>query len=99
MIALAVFLGYIAHLFSDSLTSAPVPWPWPFHIGPNRGRWFFLPQASRVKTGSPFETGVIKPVVMLLSVAAILVFTVLPAGSSLWHHHSSNINKVKTKIG
>jgi membrane-bound metal-dependent hydrolase YbcI (DUF457 family) len=95
LIAISVFLGYLAHLFSDSLTSAPVPWPWPMHWGPNRGRWFFLPKGLRVRTNSKFETEVIKPVVMLLSLAALVVFVALPAGSSLWKSNNQKIQQIK----
>jgi membrane-bound metal-dependent hydrolase YbcI (DUF457 family) len=98
LISFSVFLGYFAHLFSDSLTKVPVPWPWPFKIGPNEGRWFLAPAGFRVKTGSTFETHVIKPLVYLAAFGALLALTVLPAGQNWWQHRGQNVDHIKGQI-
>jgi membrane-bound metal-dependent hydrolase YbcI (DUF457 family) len=79
LIAVAVFLGYLSHLVSDSMTNVPIPWPWPLRIGPNDGRWFLLPQPLRITTGSFVETRMLRPLVTLLAVGASALLIGLPA--------------------
>lgn len=102
MISVAVFLGYIAHLYSDSLTRVPVPWPWPLKIGPNQGRWFLAPKGMRILTGGDFERVVVKPIVMLATLGALLFFTVLPAGQNIWQERQDDgkplIDKSKSDV-
>jgi hypothetical protein len=102
MISAAIFLGYIAHLYSDSLTRVPVPWPWPLKIGPNQGRWFLAPKGMRILTGGDFERVVVKPIVMLATLGALLFFTVLPAGQDVWQERKDDgkplIDKGKSDV-
>lgn len=85
LISISVFLGYIAHLYSDSLTRVPVPWPWPLKIGGQEGRWFFLPKGMRILTNGPIENGVVKPLVMVLAAAAVFAFTIWPPLNDFMH--------------
>lgn len=69
----AVFLGYLSHLFSDSLNQAPVPWLWPA-----KRRFFFLPKPLRIQVGGSTEW-LIRMLVVLLA-GIVSVFTVLVPG-------------------
>lgn len=77
----AVFWGYFAHLFLDSLTQAPVPWLWPF----SKKRFFLLPKQLRVKTGSHLEYKFVRPTIIVLFVAATAITIVIPLGREVYH--------------
>lgn len=62
LVMLAVFLGYLSHLVSDSLNQAPVPWLWPM-----KKRIFFLPKPLRIQVSSPTEW-LVRMVVILATV-------------------------------
>lgn len=65
LVMLAVFLGYLSHLVSDSLNQVPVPWFWPA-----KKKLFFLPKPFRIQVSSPGEWLVRMLVVLLLIVVA-----------------------------
>jgi membrane-bound metal-dependent hydrolase YbcI (DUF457 family) len=88
LIALSVFLGYLSHLVADSLNNRPVPWPWPLKII-NGGRWFLLPPGLRVTTGKKPEVELIRPIVIVLALAATFFFVLAPAGQGFIHGHKS----------
>jgi membrane-bound metal-dependent hydrolase YbcI (DUF457 family) len=93
VIATAVFVGYIAHLFSDSMTIQPVPWPWPLKIGGQQGRWWVIPvKTMRVRTGSDFEKHVIRRIVSAFAVLVFLGAVIVPPLVSSFNSQS------KTKI-
>lgn len=86
LVMLSVFWGYFAHLLTDSMTKVPVPWPWPF----SKRRLFVLPKGFRITTDSFVENRFIRPMMLVLAVAAFafnigvpLVQDVKAAGETL----------------
>jgi membrane-bound metal-dependent hydrolase YbcI (DUF457 family) len=80
LVMVSIFWGYLAHLFQDSLTQAPVPWLWPF----TKRKFFFLPKNLRIKTDSPFENHFVRPALFVLLVAALALNVVIPLATSTY---------------
>ena len=81
LVMVSIFWGYFAHLFQDSLTQAPVPWPWPF----SKKKLFFLPKNLRIKTDGHFEKVFVRPVIIVLLVTVCVITIVIPLGTSAYH--------------
>lgn len=77
LVMLSVFLGYLSHLFSDSLNQAPVPWLWPL-----KKRIFFLPKPLRIKVSSPTEW-LVRMLVILLAVVIGIGSILMPTVKAL----------------
>ena len=78
LVMLTVGLGYLSHLFSDSLTKVPIPFWWP--LRPLKKRSFFplMPKTMRVTTDSATENRLIRPVVVVLAVICYLALIGIP---------------------
>lgn len=94
LIALSVFFGYLSHLVADSCNNRPVPWPWPFKVI-NGGRWFLLPPGLRFTTGKRPEVELLRPIVIVLAVAATFFFVLAPAGQGFLRNNK-HISDYKT---
>lgn len=70
---LCTALGYGSHLVLDSLTGA-LPWGWPFA----RRRFSLAPAPLRIRTGSSFETWLVRPVLILVAAVAFLEVAGMP---------------------
>lgn len=77
LVMLAVFLGYLSHLFSDSLNQAPVPWFWPI-----KKRIFFLPKPLRIQVSSPTEW-LVRMIVILAAIVIAFGTIVAPTVKAL----------------
>lgn len=73
LVALCVVCGYLSHLLSDGVTSAPIRLFWPS----SRKVWI-APEGLRTTTGSPVERYVIRPFAVLAAVAVIVLQIGLP---------------------
>jgi len=87
LVMLSVFLGYLAHLLTDSMTKVPVPWPWPF----SKKRYHILPKGMRVTTDSFTENNMIRPLFFLLLIAVFVLNIGIPAGKDAF-------STVKTEV-
>lgn len=92
LVALCVFLGYLAHLLTDSMTKVPVPWPWPF----SKKRFFILPKPMRLTTGSDIEVYLVRPLIIVLFAAAFTWNIGIPLFSSVTNEVKEVITKEKS---
>lgn len=83
-VALAVGLGYLSHLATDSLNTVPVPWLWPF----TKRRFFFLPPGLRIRVESLAEW-LFRVLITLALIAALW----LAVGAPLLHHAEQAIGE------
>jgi inner membrane protein len=60
-VGLAFGLGYLSHVFADSMTVAGTPLLWP-----KKGRFHILPRALRFRTGGAVETLIFTVITMAL---------------------------------
>lgn len=93
LVMISVFWGYFAHLFSDSMTKVPVPWPWPF----SKKRFFLLPKGMRVTTDSSLETGIIRPIVMVMATAAIAINVIIPLGNEVFDRGKTEVQNIQER--
>jgi len=87
LVMLSVFLGYLAHLLTDSMTKVPVPWPWPF----SKKRYCILPKAFRITTDSFIENTLIRPLFCILLIAAFVWNIGVPLGKETFTDAKSSI--------
>ncbi len=94
MMMLFVFLGYMAHLVTDGLTRAPVPYLWPFV----KKGFFLLPKSLRIKTDGSFENNIVRPVTYLLLIAVLIMNVVLPIANDALNSTKSSNTKAASVI-
>lgn len=78
LVALCVACGYLSHLVSDGMTSAPIRLFWP-----SRRKVWIAPEGMRTTTGSPVERYVIQPFAVLAAIAVIVLQVGVPLRDQL----------------
>lgn len=93
LVSISVFLGYLSHLVTDSMTNVPVPWPWPF----SKKRILFLPKGLRITTDSFAENVLIRPLIWLALLVAIFFNIALPIGQEVFDKGKEAVTQEERK--
>jgi membrane-bound metal-dependent hydrolase YbcI (DUF457 family) len=90
LIMMSVFLGYMAHLVSDSMTNVPIPLLWPF----SSRRFFFpWPKFMRVTTDSGTEHHLVMPIVVIAATIFYVALIGIPLVSGVVKEGRDVLNK------
>ncbi len=89
LVSISVFLGYLSHLITDSMTNVPVPWPWPF----SKKRISILPKGVRITTDSFAENFLIRPLILVLLVVALIFNVIIPIVEQVTGTESGAVTK------
>lgn len=90
LVMLCVGLGYLSHLWADGCTNVPIPLPWPF----SKRRCFLLPKPFRITTDSATERGLVRPLIIIIALAAFVWNIGIPLADQIIHHGQAVIHQI-----